>query len=264
MLLAVCRHLITIRFHQSMSIFIYAEIVLLLISATTLTHAGEPVREECVSHAGARFLVVRLEPKRVQLVWKDAGGKPFRSFERVQADRAAKGETVKFLMNAGIFEPGGIPSGLHIENGELLRPLNLANAPGNFFLKPNGVLILHRDAHVTLTTSEDWQRNPRDGALWGIQAGPMLLIDGRRHPAFLKSSENRLHRNGVGLDAQGRLVFAMTDRSEETNLWNFAGLFLELGCKNALFLDGDISGMAVNPEAPVKSNLFGAMFVVSE
>ena len=247
-----------------MKILISSETVFLLISAATVAYAAEPIREEHVAHAGTRFLVIRLEPKRVQLAWKDAVGKPFRSFERVQADRVAKGETVKFLMNAGIFEPGGIPSGLHIENGELLRPLNLANAAGNFFLKPNGVIILHRDAHVTLTTSEDWQRNPRDGATWGIQAGPMLLINGSRHPAFLKSSENRLHRNGVGLDAQGRLVFAMTDRSEETNLWNFAGLFLELGCKNALFLDGDISGMAVNPQAPVKSNLFGAIFVVSE
>ena len=247
-----------------MNIPILPKIGLLLISTAIVAHAGEPVREEHVVHAGTRFLVVRLEPKRVQLAWKDAGGKPFRSFERVQADRTAKGETVRFLMNAGIFEPGGVPSGLHIENGELLRPLNLANAAGNFFLKPNGVLILHRDAHVTLTTSEDWQRNPCDGALWGIQAGPMLLINGSRHPAFLKSSENRLHRNGVGLDSQKRLVFAMTDRGEMTNLWNFAGLFLELGCKNALFLDGEISGMAINPDAPVKSNLFGAIFVVSE
>lgn len=238
--------------------------VLLILATAVIAHADEPVRSEPVVHAGTKFSVVKLEPKRVQLVWKDAGGKAFRSFERVQASRAARGETVKFLMNAGIFEPGGVPSGLHIENGELLRPLNLATAPGNFFLKPNGVLVLHPDSQVTLTTSEDWQRKPHDGALWGIQAGPMLLMDGRRHPAFLESSENRLHRNGVGLDAQGRLVFAITDKGEETNLWNFAGLFLKLGCKNALFLDGDISAMAVMPQTPVKSNLFGAMFVVTE
>ena len=124
--------------YQSMKILISSLTVFLLISAATVAYAAEPIREEHVAHAGTRFLVVRLEPKRVQLAWKDAVGKPFRSFERVQADRTAKGETVKFLMNAGIFEPGGIPSGLHIENGELLRPLNLANAAGNFFLKPNG------------------------------------------------------------------------------------------------------------------------------
>ncbi len=242
----------------------HLKIALAFILSAPIAPAGEAVREERVTYAGAIFRVVRLEPKRVQLVWKDSEGKILRSFDRVQADRKAKGETVQFLMNAGIFEPGGIPSGLHIENGQPLRPLNLAKAPGNFFLKPNGVLVLHRDARVTLIPSEDWQRNPRDGALWGIQAGPMLLIDGRRHPAFLQASENRLHRNGVGLDGQGRLVFAITDRGQQTNFWNFAGLFLQLGCKNALFLDGVISDMAVNPEAPVKSNLFGAIFVVSE
>jgi uncharacterized protein YigE (DUF2233 family) len=247
-----------------MKILSYFKRALLLVFSVTLSHGGEAVREERVAHAGVVFLVVRLEPRHVQLVWKDAGGTPFRSFERVQADRAAKGESVKFLMNAGIFEPNGIPSGLHIEKGELLHPLNLANAAGNFFLKPNGVLVLHRDAQVTLTTSEDWQRNPRAEALWGIQAGPMLLIDGRRHPAFLKESKNRLGRNGVGLDAQGRLVFAMTAHGEGTTFWDFAGLFLELGCKNALFLDGTISNMAVNPKGAVKGDQFGAMFMVSE
>ena len=48
------------------------------------------------------------------------------------------------------------------------------------------------------------------------------------------------------------------------SFWNFAGLFLKLGCKNALFLDGDISQIAVNPDKPVSSNRFGAMFVVVE
>ena len=235
-----------------------------LALSVALIHADEPVREERVTSAGTIYRVVRLAPARVQLVWKNRQGLPFRSFEGVQADRQAKGEAVRFLMNAGIFEPGGIPSGLHIEAGQMLRPLNLAEAPGNFFLKPNGVLVRHRDARVTITTSEDWHRNPRDGVLWGIQSGPMLLIDGRRHPAFTETSENRLHRNGVGVDGEGRLVFAITDRGQATNLWNFAGLFLQLGCKNALFLDGDISALAVNPQAPVKSNLFGAMFVVSE
>jgi len=236
----------------------------LLFALAPFAQAGEPIREERVEYAGAVFRVVRLEPKRVQLVWKGEDGKPFRTFDRIQANRSSKGETVTFLMNAGIFEPGGIPSGLHIEEGRELRPLNLADAPGNFFLKPNGVLILHRDGQCTLTTSTEWHRNPHGEPLWGIQSGPMLLMKGIRHPAFRKESENLLHRNGVGLDQDGRLVFAMTDRRQDVNLWNYAGLFLELGCQDALFLDGDISQMAVNPEGPVESNQFGAIFIVTE
>ena len=132
----------------------HLKIVLAVAFLAPIASAGEPVGEERVTFAGAIFRVVRLEPGRVRLVWKDREGNPYRSFERVQEDRKAKGETVRFLMNAGIFEPGGIPSGLHIENGQPLRPLNLAEAPGNFFLKPNGVLVLHRDAAVTLVPSE--------------------------------------------------------------------------------------------------------------
>ena len=96
------------------------------------------------------------------------------------------------------------------------------------------------------------------------QAGPMLLIDGKRHPAFKEGSENKLLRNGIGVDGQGRVIFAMTRRSQFVNFHDFAGLFLQLGCQNALFLDGDISQMVVNPEKPASSNLFGAMFVIAD
>ena len=34
--------------------------------------------------------------------------------------------------------------------------------------------------------------------------------------------------------------------------------------QDALFLDGDIYQMAVNPSAPAESNFFGAIFVVAE
>lgn len=245
-----------------MRLFSIASVALL-----ALTHpsaAADPIREERVQHAGAVFRVVTLEPKRVQLVWQDPKGKPFRTFERVRADRSAHGETVKFLMNAGIFEPGGVPSGLHIENARELHPLNSTEGAGNFFLKPNGVLAVDGEGRATLVSSIDWQRQPVRFPRWGLQSGPMLLIQGARHPAFREGSESRLHRNGVGIDAQGRLVVAITAQGQEVNLWDFAGLFLKLGCRNALFLDGDISAMAVNPKAPLKSNLFGAMLMVSE
>jgi uncharacterized protein YigE (DUF2233 family) len=48
------------------------------------------------------------------------------------------------------------------------------------------------------------------------------------------------------------------------NLWDFAGLFLQLGCQDALFLDGAISQMDTNPAKAVSSNQFAAMFVIVE
>ena len=109
-----------------------------LFLACSLATLRAEVVEESIESAGVKFRVVRLAPKQVQLVWKNENGVPYRSFDQVQAAFAKQGKSVKFLMNAGIFEPGGIPSGLHIEGGKILRPLNLADAPGNFFFKQCG------------------------------------------------------------------------------------------------------------------------------
>lgn len=235
---------------------------LLLVAQAAVS--GEVV-EEAIESAGVKFRVVRTASEKVRLVWKSPAGEIYRSFEQVQAAVSAEGKTVKFIMNAGIFEPGGIPSGLHIESGKPLLPLNLADAPGNFFLKPNGVCTFS-PGKPFIGTCPAWQKQSTGNESWGIQSGPMLLIDGKRHPAFNENSQSKLHRNGVGVDRQGRLVFAITAIGQDVNFWDFAGLFLKLGCKDALFLDGDISQMAVNPDPgkPVQSNRFAAMFVIAE
>lgn len=236
--------------------------VFLLLACSLATLCAEVV-EEPIEYSGVKFRVVRLDPKQIKLVWNDEAGQPYQTFDRVQAAFAKQGKTVKFIMNAGIFEPGGIPSGLHIENGNQLRPINLADAPGNFFLKPNGVCVfIHGKPFIG--TCPSWQNLSNGKEIWGIQSGPLLLIAGQRHPAFTQDSKSKLHRNGVGVDSKGRLVFAITDKEQLVNFWDFAGLFLKLDCKNALFLDGDISQMSVNPDKPVSSNRFGAMFVVAE
>ncbi len=247
---------------------VFAIIIILTSSAVA------KVVEESVTHAGVKFRVIHLDPKQVKIVWKDTNGAPYRTFDKVQAAFAKEGKRVKFLMNAGIFEPGGIPSGLHIEDGKTLQPLNLADAPGNFFLKPNGVCTfgIGNMSGPFIGTCEAWQARidlaKRKRSLgmesWGVQSGPMLLIDGQRHPAFTDDSKSKLHRNGMGIDDKGKLVFAISDNGEVVNFWDFAGLFLTLGCKNALFLDGTISQMVVNPNMPVASNRFGVMFVVAE
>lgn len=221
------------------------------------------IREEKVEYAGAKFRVVRISPKDLQLVWRDKSGAIYRDFPSVQAAFTKRGKTVKFIMNAGIFEPGGIPSGLHIENAKPVLPLNSQDGKGNFFLKPNGVVSWNAaSGKAKISPVEAWNKN--ETAAFAVQSGPLLLINGQRHPAFKDGSENRLHRNGVGVNAQHQLIFAITESREAVNLWDFAGLFLKLGCADALFLDGDISQMAVNPDKPVPSNQFGAMFVVAE
>lgn len=233
-----------------------------------------PLTEEAVTHAGVKFRVLRAAPARVELVWKNENGQAYRSFDKVQTAWIAQGRTPRFLMNAGLFQPGGAPCGLHIEKGKTLHPLNLKEGYGNFHLKPNGVCWIEAEGNrkrAMIAASETYQARaaaiPAGRATTietAVQSGPLLLSDGRRHPAFREGSANKLHRNGVGVDDQGRLVFAITDRGQWVNFWDFAGMFLSLGCKDALFLDGNLSQMLVNPSKPVKGNLFGAMFVICD
>lgn len=224
--------------------------------------AGEPLKEETLSHAGANFRIVRIPPARLGVVWKNLQGEPFRDFSLVHDHLIAQGKTVRFLTNAGIFEMGGIPCGLHVENGVQLRAVNTSDAPGNFFLKPNGVFWIE-NGRANVAPTDVYLKGGHHPQL-AVQSGPLLLGGGKRHPAFRENSVNKLHRNGVGVDAQGDVVFAITDRDSWVNLWDFAGLFLQLGCRDALFLDGDLSKMVVNPAQVTHSQPFGAIFVVAD
>ena len=67
----------------------------------------------------------------------------------------------------------------------------------------------------------------------------MLLINGQIHPAFKKGSSNLNIRNGVGILPNNKVIFAMS--KQEVNFYDFAQYFKNLGCKNALYLDGFVS-----------------------
>ena len=67
----------------------------------------------------------------------------------------------------------------------------------------------------------------------------MLVLDGQIHPAFKEGSKNLNIRNGVGILPNNKVVFAMS--KSEINFYDFAKFFQNLGCKNALYLDGFVS-----------------------
>ena len=104
----------------------------------------------------------------------------------------------------------------------------------------------------------------KPSAQLAVQSGPLLLAGGKIHPAFNEGSKNQLLRNGVGVDDKGRVVFAITADKHYCNLWTFASLFKSLGCKDALFLDGDLSRMIVNPGEKITGQGFASIFAVVE
>ena len=132
------------------------------------------------------------------------------------------------------------PIGLYVERGLEGKKLNRRNGPGNFHLKPNGVFyiegvragVMETEAYVKAGVTADH----------ASQSGPMLVIDGKIHPKFRADGKSRQRRNGVGAIDDHTLVFAISDSI--VNFHSFARLFRDrLGCRNALFLDGNISSL---------------------
>jgi uncharacterized protein YigE (DUF2233 family) len=77
---------------------------------------------------------------------------------------------------------------------------------------------------------------------FATQSGPMLVISGKLHPKFLADSDSFKRRNGVGVDAAGRVHFAISEGA--VRFYDFATFFRDrLGCADALYLDGTISSL---------------------
>ncbi len=180
------------------------------------------------------------DPADVRVVWQDENGEPYNQLQRARVALEEAGEPVVAIMNGGIYRPDLVPSGLHVENGVELRPLNRDSGSGNFFLQPNGVFWI--DGGEAGVDTTDRYANERAGAVtidYAVQSGPMLLVDSTINDKFSETSTSTFRRNAVGVDADGRVLLIMADRP--VTLWEMASRCRELGAVDALYLDGSVS-----------------------
>ena len=237
----------------------------LVLLLSLLAAKGE---EEKFEHLGKTFRVFRAQPEEIRLVWAGEDNKPLVNFKAAYQRLAKEGKKVVMLTNGGIFEPGEVPSGFFVEKGQVKHPLNLKDGKGNFFLKPNGIFYVKKEGEnfaagvIESKALAKWSEEDKDSLWYAVQSGPALLLDGKTHAAFNRPSKSELLRNGVGVTAEGEVVFVITERGSDVNLWTFANCFRALGCSNALFLDGQISRMKVNPTPNVQGHGFATMFGV--
>lgn len=187
------------------------------------------------------YIVCRFDPAKddIRLFLFDEGGKPYGHFNFVEDALAAKGERLLFAMNAGMYHEDRSPVGLYVEESAELAPLNDNEGPGNFHLKPNGVFSLGGEGAAAVQSTSAFQHTDR-GARFATQSGPMLVVDGAIHPRFLPDSDSLKRRNGVGVNADGDVVFVLSD--SPVRFYDFAAFFRDvLKTPNALYLDGTIS-----------------------
>jgi uncharacterized protein YigE (DUF2233 family) len=177
---------------------------------------------------------------RLELFYADEKGRPLKYFSAVNRLLKSRNERLAFAMNAGMYHSDFAAVGLLVVDGTEVRPLNLDNAPGNFFLKPNGVFAVTDAGAYVLESTRYPALNEK--VQLATQSGPLLVIDGALHPAFREGSTSRNIRNGVGVLSRHELVFAISE--QPVTFYEFAMLFRNgLGCKDALFLDATVSSL---------------------
>ncbi|SNR63465.1 phosphodiester glycosidase family protein [Hymenobacter mucosus] len=189
--------------------------------------------------AADHYISYQVNPRQltVRLYWQDERGEKFRSIRRLREWLAAHGQRLLFATNGGMYKAGNIPLGLLLEQGVVRTPLDAAQGVGNFYLKPNGVFYLTADGQPGIVSTTAFSKVPQ--VHYATQSGPLLVLNGRVHPAFKPHSANLHIRSGVGLLPNGDALFAMS--KEKVSFYDFAMYFQRQGCQTALYLDGFVS-----------------------
>ena len=210
-----------------------------------------------------RFLSYQVNPKKqeLKLYWIDDKKSKFGSILNLKAWLGINKRKLVFAMNAGMYKQDGSPQGLYIENKKTLSPLDTSSGNGNFYLKPNGIFYLTTTNTAVICNTAGFKDS--GDIKYANQSGPMLVIGGQIHRSFKAGSTNLNIRNGVGILPTGEVVFVIS--KVPVNFYDFAAYFKNIGCKNALYLDGFVSRAYLPEKNWVQTDgNFGVMIGVTE
>ena len=194
-----------------------------------------PCREE--RFEGSGFIVCTPASTAKLKLHAAAPGEPAkRAFRDLGVDEAK----VAFAMNAGMYDEAGRPIGLTIVEGRQVHKISLRPGGGNFGMKPNGVFLVRRDGRADIVTSEEFE--PAEDVRLATQSGPMLVVDGKLHPAFKPNGDSIYIRNAVGIAPGGKLLFVIS--TDPVSFGRMARFFRDrLKTRNALYFDGSVSSL---------------------
>ncbi|MDY8111103.1 phosphodiester glycosidase family protein [Fulvimarina sp. 2208YS6-2-32] len=190
----------------------------------------------------------------------DASDRPYETFENAAKSVSSP---VVLAMNAGMYHEDRRPVGLTVQDGRTLKNAVLGTGSGNFSLRPNGVFYVE-NGRAFVRETQAYLDEGHAPAL-ATQSGPMLLIDGSVHPRFIENSDSLYVRNGVGVSADGGIVYLALTR-KPINFHDFAVFFRDtVGVRDALFFDGQVSSLSY-PAAGIayRRDRLGPILLVTE
>ena len=197
-----------------------------------------PCRSMEYERATYTICEVDVHKHTVRLYWNRSGGTPYAYLSALPRSLEGGAGRLLFATNAGMFDADLKPVGLYVEQGRELVHANIKSGKGNFHMKPNGVFYISAHGAAVAETQAYLKQRPQPDL--ATQSGPMLVIDGRLHPRFDRRSTSLKARTGVGVRADGKVIFAISE--EAVSFDAFARLFRDaMNCPNALFLDGGSS-----------------------
>ena len=175
----------------------------------------------------------------IRLFLYDKTGNIYGQFQKLDNFLKEERLNIIFATNGGMYHADRSPVGMYVENFKKFSPLIIGDGPGNFGLLPNGVFCFNKKEFMILET-EKFARS-KIQCQYATQSGPLLVIDGKIHPKFIKNGTSKFVRSGVGISRDGsKAIFLISNQA--VNLHHFASTFLDrLEIDNALYLDGNVS-----------------------
>ncbi len=198
------------------------------------------------TYGGRTYRYCMLDPHQadVRVMYRKNLSTPY-GFDILEKQIEKQGNRLVMAMNAGMYESDRHPVGLLVSQGQLITPLNVKKGKGNFYMEPNGVFGIKKDGTAFIFTTKSYanHRIISSQLLLATQSGPIMLLGGKINPLFNQNSKNWHFRNVVGVRKDGKVVFAISD--QQVSFYEFSAFLLELGCVDALYLDGMVSRMYV-------------------
>lgn len=216
---------------------------------------------------GKTYVVTKVDPSILPIKISEAPQNPrTHSFENISIITR---RPVIFAMNAGMFDSYRKPVGLLIKDRRIYGRLNRdTRGYGNFYMQPNGVFYVDVYGRADVIPTQQFvSRSPRlEDIQAATQSGPMMIINGEINANFTQGSQNVHFRNAVGVTRNGKVIFAIS--KQRVNFYEFASFLRDLGCTNALYLDGEVSRMYLptigETSALYDSNHLGPIFYILE